>query len=448
MGINQSNPTCAANSCLSQVIGTAGGENLSNGFAQYLNCVQTYGSAQHETQTLPPLATYHSTYYVTVSTTDVVVEDSTSVATIYTTTTSHDQTITTTTATTTTNVGTVFTTTTTTAAPMMGAKKHRKKRGACKATSTASSAAPSSVVSSAVSSSAVSSAASSSAKSSAASSSAVSSATSSAASSAAPASSIASSSAPASSATSVEPTGPVAAATKCPSVEAYSSACSCIYAASDATQTFTSQQPDVTIWATETVTVGVPSVSTNLVANTDTVTVVVPATTTSTSTVNTDAKTTTTATTTTTTTQPGAAVTQYLVINSGPHSGRYLINVGGKLKVNLASTSSTGAQALVIPAEGAPAAQLMVPGTTPQIRLYAYGGDIISDLYLETNAMVATNGHFIGTCKTNNGGIVTCASTAAGHSNVYDCGSIGLYFAVTNPAPSSCVPATFKIVSV
>ncbi|KAK3375001.1 hypothetical protein B0H63DRAFT_526291 [Podospora didyma] len=368
MGINQSNPTCAVNSCLNQVIGYVD----SIGFAQYNACRATYGAAQVEVMTLG----------------DLYIDDngrrfnyrccgriSTSVETVYETLTSYSQVLETATEYTTTSVLTTFATVTAAPAPTVNKLLGQHIRHHNLATTTSPP--------------------------------------------------------------------PVPLASNCPILEEYSLACSCIYAASDATVTETAVIPSTVEWVTETST-AIPPTSTSILVNTVTVTVPVAATTTLTST-STGTLTTATSTTTNAAT-PATPSPRYLVVNNGRRANRYLTSSGGILRISLVSTTASGAQPVSIPADGASPAQLTVPGSSPLVALYAIGGDIISNMYPETGAAATANGHITTTCRSASG-VVSCGAPGAGLNFVFDCGSIGLFFGSTNPAPSSCISFTFRLSS-
>lgn len=112
----------------------------------------------------------------------------------------------------------------------------------------------------------------------------------------------------------------------CRNVEAYTSAFSCIYAASDATKTATSQQPDTTVL----------------------VTVLEGATTTITSTVRSNS----TATTTTSACTPSSTRTGEIFVVGGLHDGQALAAASSGLAV--VTTPGTGAQVIVTRAGGQP----------------------------------------------------------------------------------------------
>ncbi|KAK3387317.1 hypothetical protein B0H63DRAFT_469776 [Podospora didyma] len=237
-------------------------------------------------------------------------------------------------------------------------------------------------------------------------------------------------------------------ASDCPSVEAYSSACSCIYAASDATSTETNTRflPDATVSVFETYTTAVPTVSTGTVTSIVTITVPVAATTTVTSTLSTLTQTTTTVTSSI----AAATSTSYLAIQNGPRKDRFMMRTGNVLRVDLAANQvgpGTGAQAVVAPAVGQDG-ELSIPGTNPPVKLFASADDDEkSALYLETEAEAAANGDKPALCS-NTGGVLHCRVPSLELNQVFDCGSSGLLFSTGNPIPGSCVAVTFKVVTV
>jgi len=417
MGINQSSPTCAANACLNQVIGHAD----NNGVAQYFACSESFGIAQATSYTtLAPISTYISTVTSTVSTTPgVVVEISTSVETVYVSSTSYDEVFETVTEYTTTNVLTATTTVVQPATSATALKlKNKRKRGGCNhhpsAIPSSSSAIPTSGSALPTSSSVPPSS-----------------------SSAIPSSNSAIPSS--SSASSPTSTPPVPIATDCPSLEAYSSACSCIYAATDATLTYGIQADDTTVLVTSTATAtAIPSLSTSVTTTTLTVTVPIGATTTLTSTIRTA-----TTTTTTLTSTRAPLPTQYLVVNNGPRAGRYVVSRSNEVRVDMASTTSENAQAFVLPPDGGPATQLAVLGVNPR-QVYAGGGEITSVLFLQSGTRPNRDAPVL--C-TNVGGVVSCGAYGIGFHSVYDCGMGGLYVGSANPSPSTCVVVQFRVVT-
>ncbi|KAM7197433.1 hypothetical protein V8F20_006578 [Naviculisporaceae sp. PSN 640] len=422
MGINQSNPTCEANACLNRVIGIP--SNF--GFDQWRACITTFSSAQRETVTLGPFSTFTSTVTATASATDVVVEVRTTEATVYSTSTPYLEVWETTTAFTTTSVLTASTTVTTTVIPAATLKKHKKRGGRCKPTSTTlSSAIPSSVASSSVGPSPVSpssvalsapASSSSASSSSASSSSAPSSSASSSPASSSPASSSPAPSSPASSSlapssssvapsSTTSPPSPVSIAPECPSLEAYSSACSCIYAASDATSTITYQLPDPTVIVTETITSSaVPSTSTEY-STVSTVTVTVlqsTVTKTLTSTINTGTSTTTTTTSTATCSLLPTETAQIIVVG-GPHDGRVLgfSSTSAPLKAELPGTSAA-AQVVVSRAGGQP-----YLASNPSIKMWITYQQGVGRLYF---ASVTNPGSvwYPVSCSVNNSNVLSC----------------------------------------
>lgn len=142
----------------------------------------------------------------------------------------------------------------------------------------------------------------------------------------------------------------MSAAPECPNVEAYSSACSCIWAASDATRTVTVQASDTTILVTGTATVDVPSTSTDWTTNTVTVTVLQGATTTVTSTISTGTVTTTTITSTCP--APAPTETGELAIVGSPYNGQVFLNNNNNPIV--VGTPGKGLKAVVARAGGQP----------------------------------------------------------------------------------------------
>ncbi|KAM7183496.1 hypothetical protein V8F33_013543 [Rhypophila sp. PSN 637] len=409
MGINQSSPSCEVNACLNQVIG----HTNNNGFAQYQSCVAMFGSPTVTVTTAAP-ETVYSTATDTVSYTDVTVVMSTVVETVYQTSTSFAEVLETVTEYTTTNVVTEATTVTVGATATPAKKK--KKRGACHHGPTTSTY-PSSTA-----------------------------AASSAPSSSAPESSIAlssstvltSSPAPASSTA-----GPISIAPNCPSLDDYSSACSCIYAVSS-TSTYTDVPLPSLAATTLTVSSAIPTTSVSVVTEYVTVTVPEAATTTRTSTVSTALDTTTRSTLTSTTSPPPAATSSYLVLANGPRAGRYLTLFNGYIQYDLNNLGVGVAVRFVIPPPGG-AAQLTLASDPSAKIVSRQTSNTVGVLAFENDADAAAAGNPAVTC-TNTGGNVACTLPGRGFNKVFSCGAY-LYIASASWAQSGCTAVTFNVSS-
>ncbi|KAK3326014.1 hypothetical protein B0H66DRAFT_145448 [Apodospora peruviana] len=403
MGINQSNPSCRANACLNQVIGFTNNGNI-NGLVEYQSCIAMFGKPTVTVTTAAP-ETVYSTATHEVPYTDITIEISTVVETVYQTTTSYAVVQETVTEYTTTNVVTEVTTVTVGATSLpvgtKNKKKKKKKRGACHHST---SAMPSSTV---------------------------------VESSTPPSSSVplTSSTVPTSSTAAL----PLPIASNCPSLEEYSSACSCIYAVTS-TSTYTEVPRPSTSATTLTVSSAILSTSVSVMTEYVTVTVPEAATTTLTSTVSTNLATTTRSTSTT---SPPPAVTSFMVLANGLRAGRYLTLVSGYLQYDINNVGVAVAVRFVVPPSGGGGGQIVLV-SDPSMKMVSRQTSLqVGVLAFENDATSIPAGNPAVTC-TNTAGIVACAIPGRGFTVVYSCGAY-LYIGSPSWAQSGCTVVDFRL---
>ncbi|KAJ4292313.1 hypothetical protein N0V88_005945 [Collariella sp. IMI 366227] len=297
---NLANPLCTANQCLQQVIGSLGNDPVE----QYSSCVSMFGSPTTVTMTLLGDVVL-STTTATVLYTDIIVTPSTTLYTDYATETSYAEVVETATGYSATSVATVTEVVTAPTSPVQSSapvkRRSHKKRG-CQPRS-------SSVLSSTTSSATPS------------------------------------------------------AAPNCADLAEYSSACSCINAASSAI-TVTTSIPGATEVVTVTESSTVASTSPSAVTVVVSSTVVVPATTTVTTTVTGLFKTTITVTSTTTPVPP--TQTAYLVATGGLAKDKYLKVANGYLQYDYGNAGVSVAERFNILTAGGP----LSLASNPEFKLY------------------------------------------------------------------------------
>ncbi|KAG7292162.1 hypothetical protein NEMBOFW57_002197 [Staphylotrichum longicolle] len=393
---NEANPTCAVNQCLQQVVGSID----NNAVAQAAACTSMFGSPTTSTfNFIPPVVTIT----VTVPYTDVIVTTSTTESTSYATSTSYAEVVETVTAYSATSIATV--TEVVTAATKRRRGRGHRKRG-CKPSSSSVPTATTPAVTPSPSTTETTS----------------------------------SSTEPAVSSPS---SAPYPIASNCPSLEEYSSACSCINAVSGATTTITVAFPTGTTWVDVTDSAIVPPTSTSVVTVVVPSTVVVPAVTTVTATTTGVFQSTTTVTSTTTPVAP--TQTAYLSVNDGTSAGKYVVLTGVKMVYSADATAGTLLFAL--PAAGGQPA--LADGTR---KMYIDSNFIVSNqgspLMMQTDTLASASAYYKPVTCDIHGDMVTCVAPSVGASLMYRCGtSIMLAKPTYTPSASCTVLAGLKMVS-
>ncbi|KAK4653788.1 hypothetical protein QC762_510035 [Podospora pseudocomata] len=382
ISVNPFNPACLDTSCLNQVVGLSGNDAA----VQFSSCVAQFGSPVVSTVT--PTETVFATATTTVEYIDVIVSFTTATSTLEETLTSYDSLVQTATEYTTTNVVTVSTTVTASPAPPVG-KKMRKRRGCTRKSSSSTVSRVETV-------------------------------------------------------TTTEPsttetetiTSTLPAASVCSDEAEYSSACSCIGAVGDITETVTATADISTSTLYETVSSATPSVSESVINVVVTTVLVKPATVTTTTTVSTNLQTTTTVTSIIQPTQQSK-----LVLNNGPRQGRYLTIVNGYLQYDINNVGAAVAADFGFTSSGQP---WLV--SNPDIKLYSTQTSAqVGVLYVETDAQAASKGDPIVTCNVDGNGIMSCGIPERGFGAVFSCGAY-LYVARPTWSQSGCTAVTFRTV--
>ncbi|KAK4196361.1 hypothetical protein QBC40DRAFT_183724 [Triangularia verruculosa] len=387
LSANPLNPTCLETSCLNQVLGLNGNDAA----VQFSSCVAQFGSPVVSTVT--PTETVYATATTTVEYIDIIVSLTTATSTLEETLTSYDSVFTTATEYTTTNVVTVATTVTGNPAPST-LKKMRKRKNCTKK--------PSSTLSKTET---------------------------------VPATEV-----PQTSTIETETqtiTSMTSAVPICSDEAEYSSACSCIGAVSDITETVTATADISTSTIYETVSSAILSVSESVVNVVVTTVVVKPATVTATSTFSTGLETTTTVTSVLHPTQ-----TSQLLIEGGPRAGRPLRVVNQYVQW-ASSGSGSGSDITFTLANGQP----WLPGQ-PQVKLYVHSASSqVGVLYFQTVVQAAIYGDAAVTCGVNESGNLSCVSvhgvTGSRLTDFWQCGAY-VYLARSGFQPAGCTRIEIK----
>ncbi|KAM7212827.1 hypothetical protein V8F06_011773, partial [Rhypophila decipiens] len=375
MSLNMYNPQCTLDQCLNQVIG-----NFDfNPAAQVSACVSLFGAPVTVTLTdIPDLVL--STFTLTVPYTDIIISTSTAYSTVQETTTSHVQVPQTVTEFTATRVATETVQAT---APAVTFLKKRK-RGACKPKS-------SSLLSSVTTTSREEP-------------------------------------------TTTEP-ATTTSAPNCINLEQYSSACRCIGAVSDATQTATLTDAAPTSFVIETVTTTAPAFT-----STSVITVLVTeiqtqlATTTATTTLQTIQDTVETATTT----LPGViAPTVTAYFRTSPLN-RLITTSGQYVQYDYGNTG-VGAKIQVISSSGR-VSLVDKPNDTLWVRTPAASYGVL--WFQQTPGATGTD--LPVTCKPDNAGTLSCATENGQFNTIFSCGAY-MYLGKPTWVQAGCTKVVFTL---
>ncbi|KAK4176758.1 hypothetical protein QBC36DRAFT_387225 [Triangularia setosa] len=378
VSVNPFNPACLETSCLNQIVGLSGNDAV----VQFSSCVAQFGSPV--VSTVIPTETVFATATTTVEYIDVIVSLTTATSTLEETLTSYDSVFATATEYTTTNVVTISTRVTGNPAPS-SLKKMRKRKNCTRKPSSALSQTET----------------------------------------------VTATEVPEPSTAETETiTSTPSAAPVCSDEAEYSSACSCIGAIGDITETVTATAEISTSTIYETVSSAIPSISESVVNVVVTTVVVKPATITATNTVSTGLQITTTVTSVLQPTQ-----TAQLLIEGGPRTGKPLNVVSSYVQW---ANTGTGSNIVFSLASGQP----WLPGQ-PAVKLYVHSANSqVGVLYFQTAAQAATSGDVAVTCSANENDTISCAN-ALGHSKFLQCGAY-VYLASPAFSQASCTEVAIK----
>ena len=220
-------------------------------------------------------------------------------------------------------------------------------------------------------------------------------------------------------------------ASECPTLEEYSSACSCVTAV-DATQTVTASAATSTSVIVDTASTGIPSTSVSTITTvvTDTVAGTV----------------TTTRTITSTTTVPVPSSTAKVIITSGVAVGKevYVIASSGFIRANGVLAASVFSVSLA--SSGGPVS--MASNSDLKLAAASSGSTGVSIIGFYTESAAATNGYLPVTCTVNSAtSNLACQTTTGGLSVLLVCST---YMYLATPAvaanlPSGCTLATWAV---
>ncbi len=224
------------------------------------------------------------------------------------------------------------------------------------------------------------------------------------------------------------------AATNCPSLQEFSSACACINAVST---TSVVTEPGATSTVYETVSTVIPSTIVSAVTVAVTTVIVKPATSTITSTLETAAIATTTATTT------GAAPTETgkLVIQGGPHDGAYVQWVSGAGLLSFTTNPDLATELAVVLTGGIPWV-----ASQPITKMYLYSTSTqYSPLAIFPSNQVSGVVPTVTCSVSSSTGYLNCVSAVTGFKYMYQCG-VYVYMAPPNLVFSTCVGINLKFI--